>query len=123
MRNSLFRASAVVSIAVALGASQGCRSRAEREADIANGADPLAALTVFAVSTRYTTAYWLTQAQSDTALWNRARTYCVQQRSAAQGAKPNCAAVNDAEFELAGRSVRPGRGPASQRPESLIYKP
>lgn len=113
---------AVVLVA-SLVTAQGCQSRADRETDIANGDDPLAALTVYAVSSRYTMAYWLTQAQTDTALWGTARTYCAQQRSAAQGAKPNCAAVYDAEFELAGRSVRPRRSPASQRPESLIYKP
>ena len=101
----------------------GCRSQAEREADIANGDDPMAALAVSATSTRYTTRYWVTQAEQKTPIWERGRTYCEQQRSAAQGAKPNCGALFDAQLEIAGREVRPPRPGTGQRVDTLVFRP
>ena len=74
------------------------------DADVANGNDPLRALTVSVLSTRYTAAYWQTTAEQDRQLWQQAVSYCDAQRSAAQGSKPNCSAVYDAQFEIAGRA-------------------
>ena len=73
-------------------------------ADVANGDDPLVALTVPVQSTRYTSTYWQTRAGQDPALWQQAVSYCDAQRSAVQGTKPNCGAVYDAQFEIAGRA-------------------
>lgn len=99
-----------------------CRSEAERAAGIADGDDPLAALTVLATSRRYTSGYWITQADSNPGLWARARSYCEEQRSAGEGAKPNCAAVYDAQFELAGRRPPAPRAPAPPV-DSLMFRP
>jgi hypothetical protein len=74
------------------------------DADVANGDDPLRALAAPVQSTRYTSAYWQTRAGQDPALWQKAVTYCDAQRSAAQGTKPNCGAVFNAQFEIAGRA-------------------
>ena len=77
------------------------------DADIANGNDPLRALTGSAQSTRYISTYWQTQAEQNRLVWNQAVRYCETQRSAVQGAKPNCAAVFSAQFEIAGRAPTP----------------
>jgi hypothetical protein len=70
-----------------------CKSDRERQADIANGDDPLQALTANVQSTRYGRAFWLSQSDSNTALWQRARTYCEQNAVTPQGEKVNCGAV------------------------------
>lgn len=106
---------------IALAAA--CRSQAEREADIANGDDPIAALEVSAPSTRYSTRYWLTQAERDPATWGRATAYCQEQRAAPQGTRPNCAAVYEAQTNLSVRNLRPQRAPAGQRIDSLTFRP
>lgn len=106
-----------------MGAATACRSQAEREADIANGDDPLAALTVSAPSTRYTTRYWLTQVEHDPTLWANGAAYCEQQRSAAVGTKPNCAAVYEAQSDLSVRKLRPPRARAGQKIDSLMFRP
>lgn len=112
-------AAALLAMASVTGA---CRSEAERAADVADGDDPLAALTVLATSRRYTTAYWITQADSNPTLWARATAYCEQQRGASDGARPSCAAVYDAQFELAGRRPPAPRAPA-QTVDSLMFRP
>jgi hypothetical protein len=112
---------AAILAGIVLGAA--CRSQAEREADIANGDDPVAALSVSAPSARYTTRYWLTQAEQDAAVWSRAAAYCREQRAAAQGTKPNCAAVYEAESDLSVRTLRPRRPPAGQQLDSLTFRP
>ena len=103
----------LIAALVALGACE--RSRSDEgggtsDADVANGNDPLRALTLPAPSTRYTSTYWQTQAEQNRSLWDRAVSYCEGQRSAAQGAKPNCGAVYSAQFEIAGRA------PVQERP-------
>jgi hypothetical protein len=65
----------------------GCR---EDEADIANGDDPLRALTVTHKSERYTTSYWTQKSVSDTTLWADAVEYCEDK---IEGDHPNCDAV------------------------------
>ena len=91
-------------LALVLATLGACDRSSGGDADVANGNDPLRALTVSAQSTRYTSTYWQTQAEQNQVLWERAVSYCKDQRSAAQGAKPNCAAVYSAEFEIAGRA-------------------
>jgi hypothetical protein len=83
--------------------------RADRAAARANGDDPLAALAAPLESRRYTTAYWVEQADRATALWTRAVAYCDAARAIGQ-APINCGAVITARFE---RSIE---GPASARP-------
>ena len=100
-----------------------CRSRTEQEADIANGDDAFAALAVSVPSTKYNTRYRLTQAERDPASWGRAQTYCAEQRAAAQGAKPNCAPVFEAQSDLSVRNLRPRRAPAGQQVDSLMFRP
>lgn len=93
----------------------GCRTSSD--ADVANGDDPLKALAVSVPSTRYTAGYWQSQANQDPALWQRAVSYCEEQKAAGQGSKPNCSAVESAKFEMAGRAPvqqRPRRSAADQ---------
>lgn len=93
----------------------GCRTSSD--AEVANGDDPMKALAVSAPSTRYTAGYWQTQADQDPALWQRAVSYCDEQKAAGQGSKPNCSAVESAKFEMAGRAPvqqRPRRSAADQ---------
>ena len=108
MRRSLIsraRGSAVATLAAL--ALTSCRGAGD--AAIANGDDPLAALTVDIESTRYTTRYWATQADSNPTLWSKAQAYCEQQRAASSGQKVNCGAVLAAKFERGGRSSTPVR--------------
>jgi hypothetical protein len=115
---------ATVLVPVTLAAGTiACRSRAEREAELANGDDPLAALRASVSSTRYTTRYWTATAQRDAHLWSRAQAYCEERRASSQGDEPNCAAVEAARFEFAGRAVRPAVPGARQRFDSLTFRP
>ena len=102
----LARGAAIAALAAAVLSS--CRGAAG-DAAIANGDDPLAALTVDIESTRYTTRYWSTQADSNPTLWSKAQAYCEQQRAASSGQKVNCGAVLAAKFERGGRSSAPVR--------------
>lgn len=61
-----------------------------QEEDVANGDDPLQALTVGAVSQRYDDAFWGQQRHEDPDLWARAKTYCEDKDV---GAHPNCRPV------------------------------
>jgi hypothetical protein len=100
----------VILAAVAgLATETGCTSEADWQADLANGSNPLAALGATVESTRYTTAYWSQQADSNPTLFARARAYCDAQWAAGSGRKVNCAAVSAAAFEKAGRRVAPKR--------------
>lgn len=64
----------------------GCAASDE---DIANGDDPLAALTVPHRSERYTTTYWRYTTRDDPELWASAVDYCEDKRAD----YPNCEAV------------------------------
>ena len=93
----------------ALATGVGCTSEADRQADLANDSDPLAALAATVESTRYTTAYWSQQTDSNPTLFARARAYCDAQWATASGQKVNCAAVSAAAFEQSGRRPAPKR--------------
>jgi hypothetical protein len=84
-------------------ASLGCKSEAEKQTDIANGDDPMAALTVTAATSRYGTAFWGVQSDSNTALWKQAKEYCDKNGVTAQGQKPNCGAVAAVKYEETSR--------------------
>jgi hypothetical protein len=104
---------------LALAANTGCVSETDRQADLANGSDPLAALGATVESTRYTTAYWSQKADSNPALFARARAYCDAQWVSGSGQKVNCSAVSAAAFEQSGRRPapkRPRRDPRTLRP-------
>ncbi|MGH7576218.1 MAG: hypothetical protein ACREM1_13970 [Longimicrobiales bacterium] len=62
---------------------------APSEEAIANGEDPLEALTVPHRSDRYTTTYWRSTSKDDSELWARAVDYCEDKRAD----YPNCEAV------------------------------
>lgn len=87
--------------AAALGAC------ARSQQQVADGDDPLAALTSSVASTRYTDGYWREQARTDSAgRWAKALAYCGEVGRPrpgleADGAKPNCGAVYGAEFAIA----------------------
>ena len=93
----------------ALATNAGCVSEADRQADLANGSDPLAALGATVESTRYTTSYWIQKADSNPTLFARARAYCDAQWASGSGQKVNCAAVSAAAFEQSGRRPAPKR--------------
>ena len=120
LRAALSRILAVTFAALtALVTITGCASETDRQADLANGRDPLAALGATVESTRYTTAYWSQQADSNPTLFARARAYCDAQWSTDSGQKVNCAAVAAAAFEQSGRRPapkRPRRDPRISRP-------
>ena len=104
---------------VALAITMGCASETDRQGDLANGSDPLAALGATVESTRYTTAYWSQQADSNPTLFARARAYCDAQWASGSGQKVNCAAVSAAAFEQSGRrpaAKRPRRDPRTSGP-------
>jgi len=93
----------------------GCKSKESPEANIANGDDPLAALTVMVPTTRYGSAFWEAQSDSNTTLWQKAKTYCEQNGVTGQGQKPNCGAVASVEyFEVSRHPER--RTPGTLRP-------
>jgi hypothetical protein len=69
----------------------GCQ---ESDADIANGDDPLRALTVPHRSERFTTSYWTQKSVSDAELWTQAVEYCADKT---EGDHPNCDAVRYVE--------------------------
>lgn len=98
--SGVIAALALLATSVTLGA---CTPSPQQVAD---GDDPLAALTVPAESHRYTDGYWREQARTDSAgRWAKAVAYCGdgQPRPGleADGAKPNCRAVYGAAFALA----------------------
>lgn len=73
---------------------------------VADGDDALAALTSSVASTRYNQGFWREQAHTDSAgKWAKALAYCghlgrPRPGLEADGAKPNCGAVNGAEWDL-----------------------
>ena len=107
-----FLAATVTTLAIA-----GCTSEADRQANLANGDEPLAALAAAVESTRYTAAYWSQQADSNPTLFARARAYCDSQWASNSGQKVNCAAVAAATFESSGRRTPPRR-PRREPPTS-----
>lgn len=67
----------------------------ESEADIANGDDPLQALTVAQRSERYETSFWTQTSVRDPELWGQATAYCEGKSDAGY---PNCAAVRHVQM-------------------------
>jgi hypothetical protein len=84
---------------VAAALSLGCKSAQDQAADVANGDDPLKALTVDVASTRYGTAYWTQQSDSNTPTWQKAKAYCGTNGVTAQGEKVNCGPVMATRYE------------------------
>ena len=108
-----------VALVAAVCAMGGCDSEADRQAELANGADPLQALGAAIESTRYTAAFWTQQADSNPSLFARARAVCDAQWASNSGQKVNCGAVAAAVFEHSGRRVapkRPRRDPRTMGP-------
>ena len=67
------------------------------EEDIANGDEPIQALSATVLSTRYAQAYWRQQADGRSDVWQRAQAVC---ENADLGEKPNCALVQGiAQFD------------------------
>lgn len=62
------------------------------EEDIANGDDPIRALSATVLSTRYTQAYWVQQSENRSEIWQRARETC---QNTDLRANPNCALVQE----------------------------
>ena len=81
------------------------------DADIANGEDPLRALTVPHRSERYTTTYWTQRSVRDTTQWRKAIEYCKERD---EGDHPNCDAVRYVEM-IERRSRLPEDRPDSFR--------
>jgi hypothetical protein len=74
------------------GALAGCAPRPEA---IADGSDPLAALSVTVPTHRFDTAFWARQEHRQTALWRDARAFCLGRDRAVF---PNCAHVQRVLF-------------------------
>lgn len=93
-RRSAARFAAVLIAGLFFTASGACHKAPD---DVANGDDPLAALTVTAESRRYDEQYWRVHEQSsDSAqhqLYSQAVAYCSRKDVAIDGAKPNCRPV------------------------------
>lgn len=100
-RFSLFPATLVAALTL-LGAC----TRSPQQ--VAEGDDPLTALTSSVASTRYNQGFWREHAHADSApgsLWGKAVAYCghlgrPRPGLESDGAKPNCGAVNGAESDL-----------------------
>ena len=99
----------IVALVAAVCAIGGCDSEADRQAELANGADPLQALGAMVESTRYTAAFWTQQADSNPSLFARARAFCDSQWASNSGQKVNCGAVAAAVFEHSGHRAAPKR--------------
>ena len=99
----------IVALVAAFYAIGACSSEADRQAELANGDDPLKALGATVESTRYTTAFWTQQADSYPLLFARARAFCDAQWASNSGQKANCGAVTAAVFEHSGRRTAPKR--------------
>ena len=82
--------------------------------EVANGDDPLAALTSTAPSTRYGTTYWTRQVSENPARWAQAREYCA---TPAGTESPTCAVVRDVE------AVERMAAPKPSRPEARVRFP
>ena len=109
----------IVALVAAVCAIGGCDSEADRQAELANGDDPLKALGATVESTRYTTAFWTRQGDSNPLLFARARAICDAQWTSNSGQKVNCGAVAAAVFEHSGRRTapkRPRRDPRTMGP-------
>lgn len=65
--------------------------------DVANGADPLEALTVAAPTAKYQHEFWLAQAERRTVLWDSAYAYCAAYWRHEDGSRPNCGHVKTAD--------------------------
>lgn len=80
-------------LAVALASllAVGC---VDRDEAIANGDDPLRALTVAHRSDRYSSTFWTQKSTADSALWAQAVAYC---EGRADGDHPNCDAVRQVQ--------------------------
>lgn len=76
-----------------------CATRQDKEREIANGDRPLEALTVDVASTRYGTAYWARQSDSNTSVWQAGKAYCEQHGVTDQGQKVNCGPVMAARYD------------------------
>ena len=85
------RLSAGTGAALACLLAAGCVDTAEQ---VANGGDPLRALTVAHRSDRYTSTYWAQTSAADSALWAQAVEYCEGRTS---GDHPNCEAVRQVQ--------------------------
>ncbi len=85
------RAYGWTTLAVLFLTAAGCR---ENAADIANGDDPLRALTVPVRSERYPTTYWTQVSIRDTTLWAQAVAYCEERIMD----HPNCEAVRTVDM-------------------------
>jgi len=74
-------------VGAALLAGAGCEPRPE---DVANGDDPIRALTVPVRSTRYEGPYWAEQRRLNSPIWRAAVAYCTPARAPEA---PNCQPV------------------------------
>ncbi len=86
-RDSEVRWASCAGTAALLLLAMGCT---KNNAAIANGDDPLGALTVPVRSDRYNSTYWTQKSIADTALWRQAVAYC---EGKTEGDHPNCDAV------------------------------
>lgn len=85
------RLSSGASFALACLLGAGC---VDTQREIANGDDPLRALTVAHRSDRYGSTYWAQKSGADPALWAQAVEYCERRAS---GDHPNCDAVRQVQ--------------------------
>ena len=85
------RLSSGAGVALACLLPLGC---VDTEEEIANGDDPLRALTVAHRSDRYTSTYWTQTSSADSTLWTQAVEYC---EGRASGDHPNCDAVRQVQ--------------------------
>ncbi len=95
----------------------GCR---KSDAEVANGDDPLRALTVPHLSDRYNSTFWARKSIVDPALWAKAVTYCADKT---EGDHPNCDVVrSERMLERMSRMPKPSRNnfqltvPESEQP-------
>lgn len=108
MTNSVKRTSIFAAAAALLA---GCSPRPE---DVANGDDPIKALSASVLSTRYQGPYWVQQRQAKSDVWQQAVAYCTPERVREY---PNCQPVaaaaaaerNAQRADSALRSIGSGR--------------
>ncbi len=83
-----------VSANLAIGLASIALGCADADEAIANGDDPLRALTVAHRSDRYGSTFWTQTSTADPALWAQAMAYC---EGSTRGDHPNCDAVRQVQ--------------------------
>jgi hypothetical protein len=102
-----------IAVGLLLGASSACGNPQKQ---LAEGDEPIAALTATVLSRRYDAEFWKGQAHAQTTVWSIALQYCLTEHRRKLREHPTCRPVLVTAVELAkAASQRTTSSPPSQR--------